>query len=309
MTTPLGVMGLLGFAIGGIAITIKKCGWGIAYRLFPVVIFLLTYWFAVIASGRGSGPRHLLPAYAAMCVLIGGVLWLRFPRPWNLVVAGTGLLGVAAASFGVRPHYLSYFNEFAGGSKEGYRHLSDSGVDWGQDLPELSAKLSAIRGDLPVYLAYFGTARPEYYGIHAKPLVSFPEWSSPQKPESLGPGLYCISATLLDNMYTTYAGNYDRDMELSYQNLRMGMKMYEAEQLKRGPAGKWSEREQADIALLHERFRQIRFTRLCAYLRKREPIERAGYSINIYGLTAEDVKRAADGPPPFDFENGDPAPR
>lgn len=37
----------------------------------------------------------------------------------------------------VYPHYLAYFNELAGGPRNGYQSLVDSNLDWGQDLKEL----------------------------------------------------------------------------------------------------------------------------------------------------------------------------
>ena len=39
-----------------------------------------------------------------------------------------------ASSLSVYPHSLSYFNELAGGPENGYKHLNNSNIDWGQDL-------------------------------------------------------------------------------------------------------------------------------------------------------------------------------
>ena len=35
------------------------------------------------------------------------------------------------------PHHLSYFNEIAGGPRNGYQYVTDSNYDWGQDLKNL----------------------------------------------------------------------------------------------------------------------------------------------------------------------------
>ena len=35
------------------------------------------------------------------------------------------------------PGYVSYFNESIGGSKNGYKYVTDSNTDWGQDLKRL----------------------------------------------------------------------------------------------------------------------------------------------------------------------------
>jgi hypothetical protein len=62
------------------------------------------------------------------------------------------------------PHYLAYFNEFAGGSANGYRYLVDSNLDWGQDLKGLKQFMDD-RGIDRVSLSYFGTDSPERHGI------------------------------------------------------------------------------------------------------------------------------------------------
>ena len=72
---------------------------------------------------------------------------------------------------------------------------------------------TAAAGASGVYLSYFGTARPEYYGIQATPLAGFIDRRPPQLPVPLGGGVYCISATVLDvlgNMFykPEYEGNY-----------------------------------------------------------------------------------------------------
>ena len=64
------------------------------------------------------------------------------------------------------PHYLAYFNWIAGGPVNGYKHLVHSSLDWGQDLPGLKRWLNEhdldSTGKTPVYLAYFGKAKPAY---------------------------------------------------------------------------------------------------------------------------------------------------
>src|SRR5207248_5064511 len=85
------------------------------------------------------------------------------------VFASAALLFVVAqtgSAVVITPHYLSYFNVFAGGPAEGYRHLVDSNLDWGQDLPSLKRRLDALGSRRPV-LAYFGEAPPGAYGIRA----------------------------------------------------------------------------------------------------------------------------------------------
>ena len=67
-----------------------------------------------------------------------------------------------------------------GGPEQGYRYLSDSNLDWGQDLKGLKAYMEKEK--LPIiYLSYFGTAPPSYYGIRYQyvPGTGTLEWPPP----------------------------------------------------------------------------------------------------------------------------------
>ena len=70
--------------------------------------------------------------------------------------------------YGVLP-YLAYFNELAGGPRNGYRSLVDSNLDWGQDLRNLKRWLREREIEEPINLCYFGMADPRFYQIrHVK---------------------------------------------------------------------------------------------------------------------------------------------
>jgi hypothetical protein len=227
------------------------------YRVFPLLSFMMVYWLAALPSCRqASGPRHLLPAYPMLCIFLGVAAATIARRRVLKVVTALLALWLAAADAFVYPHYLSYFNEAVLGPRHGYEHLIDSAVDWGQDLPALADYLAAHNErHLPVYLAYLGCADPAYYGIRANPLPSFmplPTEYDPSAIKPLAPGLYCMSVTMIHRIQRT------QDVP--------------------GPmASRLSIRD-----LIH----------LCAYLEHRQPIAQAGYSINIYELTAEDLAAA-----------------
>ena len=65
---------------------------------------------------------------------------------------------------------LAHFNELAGG--RGYEILADSNGDWGQGLPALRDHMRRENLDA-VYLSYFGTDRPEAYGIRFQSLPGY----------------------------------------------------------------------------------------------------------------------------------------
>ena len=83
-------------------------------------------------------------------------------------IAALLLGGQAVSAVGIYPHFLAYFSPIVGGPAQGYQHLVDSSLDWGQDLPGLKHWLDQNRrpGE-PVYLSYFGTGEPDHYGIEA----------------------------------------------------------------------------------------------------------------------------------------------
>ena len=84
---------------------------------------------------------------------------------------------------------------------------------WGQDLDALARELS-VRGTQPNYLSYFGTADPLYHvfdsELAVRRLPGFFDWPSMRAQWSdvhiatqLEPGLYAISATMLQQVWST----------------------------------------------------------------------------------------------------------
>jgi hypothetical protein len=70
------------------------------------------------------------------------------------------------------PNYMAYFNGLVRPG-EGYRHLVDSSLDWGQELPAARRYIDEHPAEGPFYLSYFGMGSPSYYGVRARLLYSF----------------------------------------------------------------------------------------------------------------------------------------
>jgi hypothetical protein len=102
------------------------------------------------------------------------------------------------------PYYVSYFNEFVGGSANGYKYVTDSNVDWGQDLKRL-ADWSEENSINKIRIDYFGGGDVKYY-LGEKAVA----WHSDYAPEN---GWYAISATFLQNSiyYKIKEGTPDYD--------------------------------------------------------------------------------------------------
>jgi hypothetical protein len=176
-----------------------------AFLLVPAVLYFLV----VVQSGLNIGYRHLLPVLPFLYVLAGGLVGTgvsklaatRGHRRAVQVAVPAMILLVLLIDVRLHPHYLSYFNVFAGGPDNGHRVLIDSNIDWGQDLLRLKRWMSAHEVE-HLKLAWFGTADPSYYGISHDPLPGFPRslklWQElPFDPLSPDPGIYAISVTNL----------------------------------------------------------------------------------------------------------------
>jgi hypothetical protein len=166
-----------------------------AFLLLPV----LAYFGSISAAGWNVGHRHLLPIYPFLFVLVSALIpWALQQRP--VIKAGVAALSAwyLVSSVAIFPHYLAYFNELAGGPGNGYKYLVDSNLDWGQDLKGLKRYMDAHR--IPrIWLSYFGTASPEYYGISYNYLPSFVEFDP--KYQQVPTPFVAISATNLQGVY------------------------------------------------------------------------------------------------------------
>lgn len=266
----------------------------------PLAVLFGVYALVSLASHLNIGHRHILPLYPVLYIATGALAGPR-PAPGRLRAGLLALLlaGQAVANARIAPHYLAFFNTLAGGPANGWRLLADSSLDWGQDLPGLKAWLDAhhVPADGPVYLGYFGTGSPDYYGIEAVWLPQLLHLDDIEPWYDLTAGTYCVSATILQQVYSPVRGPWTPELEKEYQEGRLKEPLFReywnnpsvrAELRQHGVAEKF-ERTWLRHALL-------RFTRLCHYLRVRQPDALIGYSILIHRLTDDDLDAALNTP-------------
>ncbi|MEV6631752.1 phospholipid carrier-dependent glycosyltransferase [Actinoplanes sp. NPDC051470] len=84
------------------------------------------------------------------------------------------VLSVVVSTVRAFPYYLPYSNEAFGGPAKTYLRLTDSNVDWGQDLGRLGERLRRDYPGEPVWLVYRGSGDPGYYGITARDPMKVP---------------------------------------------------------------------------------------------------------------------------------------
>jgi len=172
------------------------------FLLVPAAVIVL-----VAANAKVNiGLRHILAVYPLLLVLAARTATVRLSRAWLMpVLIGIALGATAVSSLRVAPHQLAYFNEIVGGPEQGHRYLSDSNIDWGQDLKAVKAFMDEQR--LPIaYLSYFGSAPPAYYGIQYQYVAgSWPlEWPPPRAvvPATLARKVLIISVSNLQGVHT-----------------------------------------------------------------------------------------------------------
>jgi 4-amino-4-deoxy-L-arabinose transferase-like glycosyltransferase len=161
---------VLGLSLAGLGITLRrvKRKERIPGDLWILASFPALYLAMAIFARLNLGERHVLPLYP-FALLFAAAVW-EWAWPRRPGVALLILLGALNAADALRyaPGYLSYFTPFVR-SRESYRLLTDSNLDWGQGLLALR-KYERSRPGISIALSYFGSVDPRFYGIQARPL-------------------------------------------------------------------------------------------------------------------------------------------
>jgi hypothetical protein len=219
--TPLATLALVATAVAATVQSVyrRRQPSGMTWTSWLALVLFPLFYFAVSLVGPFQiGYRHLLPMTPFVVLftsvsLLGPAATGARARRAAVVLAAT----LPFLSLVVWPDYIPYFNVLAGGPGRQRQILSDSNIDWGQDLPALAKWNETPGADQPLYLSYFGTAHPSAYGVEFIPLPTWPptpEQAPPSRqlydPRAPAPGLYAISVTnlhghLLDNQGELFA--------------------------------------------------------------------------------------------------------
>jgi Dolichyl-phosphate-mannose-protein mannosyltransferase len=179
-------------------------------RRREVILLLLPVTVVFLATTQAKvniGLRHILPVYPFLFVIASRLATIHFRGRWLMpILVSMPLVSTAISSLRIAPHQLAYFNEFVGGPDQGYRYLSDSNIDWGQDLRGVKAYME--KENLPIiYLSYFGTAPPSYYGIRYQYVPGGWPWESPpadKVPAGASRKILAISVSNLQDIWTPH---------------------------------------------------------------------------------------------------------
>ncbi len=268
----------------------------VLYELLPYIVFIGIYVTFAIASRINIGHRHLLPIYPALFLLAGSVSYffkttMQSHRVIRLAVI-LSCVWFFTESLMIWPDYLAYFNQFSGGPKNGYKHLVDSSLDWGQDLKKLKLWTGKNRGSEknPLYLSYFGTDIPERFALDAKILPGFHPFD--RKTEFfLEKGTYVISATMLQFVYFPELYKNETGLDPTKINDELYQKV-------KGPAEKeileYMKNPISGQSQDYKLYNMLRFAKLCLYLRDRQPDDFIGYSLLVHKLSDDEIRKALE---------------
>jgi len=207
---------------------------------FSMMFFVAFYWAYSIKSPLNIGVRHILPTLPFIYILTASGIkrWFNngssnqrenfeakiknFKNDFlkislKGIFVGAIVVWYLAETLLVAPNFISYFNEFAGGTKNGYQYVTDSNYDWGQDLTKLKdwadKNLPAGR---QVAVEYFGGGSPTYY-LGDK----FESWqSSKGNPADIGIHWLAVSINNLQGAMGKLAPGQTRKPEDEYQWLQ-----------------------------------------------------------------------------------------
>ena len=212
--------------------------------LAPGVIF-----FIISAqTGFNHHLRYVLPAFPFLFVVSSQVVnWGKWYRRLVYLMLAWQFAIITIQG----PHWMSYFNELAGGPSRGHQWLVDSNIDWGQDVLRLQNWQERHPSANPLHVAVYSMFDPKDLGLvftKPAPFVSgHPEVTDLTGRRGPQSGWYAVSVCHLKGMeFFVFDGQGEAYFSKAY------------------------------------------FT---YFLDNFEPVDMIGYSIYIYHITEEDAAR------------------
>ena len=111
------------------------------------------------------GIRHILPVYVLFSPSVGFAFSELIASRKKIFYSLAGLIILWwIIDLGLNgPNKISYFSEISGGWKNGYKHLADSNIDWGQEFKYLTSYLDR-HPDQNYIIGFFSGENPIYQG-------------------------------------------------------------------------------------------------------------------------------------------------
>lgn len=184
----------------------RKEGDGVLVLLAPLVLFTALLMLSTI----NIGVRYYLPAYPLFFMLSGVMLDDVLKRSGRRLLAASALVGAlfcwtAVEAVRAYPDQMSYMNQLAARAPHWW-YLSDSNVEWGDDIRDLALYLRA-RGETKVGAAILEWQLLDIYDIELAPIF-VPPGETPAEVRYVA-----IGASLLNG--STVPGGFEGGIELT----------------------------------------------------------------------------------------------
>jgi len=155
------------------------------YLVLPPMLYL----GMSMTSHLNIGVRHILPIFPFCAIAGAGFLSAGFAikhkpiRTIALACIGIVLVSTPVIALYTYPNYLTYFSPLGGGTAQGWKILSDSNVETGQEVKTLAQYLKD-RGENRVAGVMIGGEFLKFYGVQAEDLPGWEDEEDPAEPES-----------------------------------------------------------------------------------------------------------------------------
>ena len=184
------------------------------FTQFAMFLFVIFYWAYSIQSPLNIGFRHLFPTLPFVYMLIAHAWQTHMPqgapKRWLFGFLLVWFLFESVLAF---PYYLSYFNEIGGGKGNGYRYVTDSNYDWGQDFLRLTAFVNSHPEIDRIAVDHFGGVNPSYY-LGTKET----DWQSRKgNPAAQGIHYLAVSINTLEGAIQPTVPGFVRDPQDEYR--------------------------------------------------------------------------------------------
>jgi hypothetical protein len=160
---------------------------------------ILCYVVALTLGADDLGIRYALPIFPLLFVWGSRIVTEVRHKTLGIVFLLLLCALQARAALAAFPNYIPYFNEFAGGARNGLEYLDDSNVDWGQGIKQMAEYVHTHNLVDAEFLTFSPYDPLRYYGLQKKrpdDMDTYRMMISDQRH----PGVYIVSAHHLIRM-------------------------------------------------------------------------------------------------------------
>ncbi len=200
------------------------------------ILFITIYWAYSMKSPLNIGFRHIIPTTPFFYLLAIGT-WRTWVTPKQINRGSTMLDSIKIVlttlvgsyikallltvlcvwalfeTMQASPYFLSYFNQLGGGTQAGYRSVTDSNYDWGQDMLRMQEFLRNHPEIEKFAIDYFGAGNAQYY-FGDKAVY----WSSDKgNPALRGIQYLVISANTIQSAIQPTSADFQRNPKDEYR--------------------------------------------------------------------------------------------